>query len=93
MNEYLQVRDRAETAIVECRGCGTTVCDADANWKEHVVVRRSDPRVAGPLRSEGGPFFLLEFFCPGCGTLLEVESAFENDPPLHDTIDDWGWQS
>jgi N-methylhydantoinase B len=89
VNEYLQVRDYDQTAVVECQWCGATVCDANEPWKEHVVMRRSDPSVGGPLRSEGGRFFLLEFFCPGCGTLLEVESAFEGDPPLYDTIDDW----
>jgi N-methylhydantoinase B len=90
VNEYLQVRDDGQTAVVECRWCGATICDTQSHWKEHVVMRRSAPAVAGPLRSQEGPFFLLEFFCPGCGTLLEVESAFEDDPPLHDTIDDWG---
>jgi acetone carboxylase gamma subunit len=34
-------------------------------------------------------FFLREFFCPQCATLLEVEVVYQDDPPLHDEIFRW----
>jgi N-methylhydantoinase B len=90
INEYLQVRGGPDAAMIECRWCGTSICRISEPWKEHVIMRRSSPSVGGPLRSEATTFVLLEFFCPGCGTSLEVESAFGGDAPLHDTIYDWG---
>lgn len=90
INEYLQIGDGEGGAAVQCTWCGTEICDADSHWKEHVIMRRSSPSAGGPLRSRGPEFALLEFFCPGCGTALEVEAVLSGDTPLHDTIQDWG---
>jgi N-methylhydantoinase B len=86
VNEYLQVSD---ADVVECVWCGKTLCGAGERWKDHAVVRRSPPSIAGPLRADGGRFHLLEFFCPGCGTSLDVEATYLDDPPLHDEIVAW----
>ena len=53
------------------------------------MLRRSPLSRAGPLRYEGGEFVLVEAFCPGCGTALDVELSTGDDPPLHDRVTAW----
>ncbi len=89
INEYLQLADSGEEKFVQCTWCGKRICPGSAHWKENVVSRKVSPAKAGPFRPENGPFFLWEFFCPGCATLLEVEVTFEDDVPLVDEIFRW----
>jgi N-methylhydantoinase B len=89
LGEYLQVVRAKNGAFVQCTWCGERICAADRQWKEHAAFRRSFPSKAGPLRVDSGKFFLLEFFCPGCATALEVDIAFQDDPPLHDRVASW----
>jgi len=89
VNEYLQRAGEGPNAFVQCTWCGARLCPGDADWKDHAARRTSRPAVAGPLRAETGPFFLLEFFCPECATLLDVDVALEGDAPLHDRITRW----
>ena len=46
------------------------------------------PRAA-LYREAGEGFALLEFYCPGCGTRLDVDLVYRDDPPLYDRIDRW----
>ena len=73
----------------QCTFCGELVAAAGADWKDHAVLRRSPVSKAGPLRSDTGEFVLIEAFCPGCGTPLDVELAAGDDPPLHDRVVSW----
>lgn len=87
ISECLQLDESG--SAVECVACGHRLCGAAERWKEHAASRRSAPAVAGPLRVADGPFALLEFFCPGCGTALDVDTVYGDDGPLHDTIYAW----
>lgn len=89
INEYLQVADSKGTTFVQCTWCGENICPSDGNWKEHVISRKSSPTVSGPFRKDSGLFFLLEFFCPGCATVLDVDVVLKDDPPLYDKIHKW----
>jgi N-methylhydantoinase B len=89
INEYLQIAGTNDAPFVQCTWCGERLCAADAAWKDHAVVRKSSPAKAGPFRADSSRFFLLEFFCPGCATALDVDVTFQDDPPLHDKI--YGW--
>jgi len=86
LSEYLQLLASGET---QCTFCGTVVAPTGADWKDHAVLRRSPLSRAGPLRYEGGEFVLVEAFCPGCGTALDVELSTGADPPLHDRVTAW----
>ncbi|MGH2871499.1 MAG: acetone carboxylase subunit gamma, partial [Solirubrobacteraceae bacterium] len=86
IGEYLQ-RTAADTT--QCTWCGHEVAPAGEDWKEHVTLSRSPVGKAGPLRSEGGGYMLIEAFCPCCGTLLDTDLALDDDPPLHDRIHRW----
>ena len=87
--EYLQVERSNGRAAIQCTWCGEHICSADHHWKDHAVMRRSSPAQAGPLRVDSARFFLLEFFCPGCATALDVDIVHADDPPLIDLISLW----
>ena len=62
---------------------------AGRDWKDDAALRRLPAERAGPLRTASGEFFLIEAYCPTCGTLLDTDLAAEDDPPLHDRIAHW----
>jgi N-methylhydantoinase B len=84
--EYLQRLSSGET---QCTFCGELVAEAGVDWKDRAVLRRSHVSKAGPFRSDTDEFVLIEAFCPGCGTALDVELAAGDDPPLHDRVVSW----
>lgn len=62
--------------------CGEDLCDAEENWKEscEVNVRREDEELAElyPKYMNIAPdwdFELREWFCPGCYTLVDVDTT------------------
>ena len=86
INEYLQQTDAGAT---QCTWCSHEVAPANADWKDHAVLNRSDIEKAGPLRTSGHGYVLIEAFCPNCATLLDTDIALNDDPPLIDRIVNW----
>ena len=43
-------------------------------------------KVAGPLHVTEGDVVLRRFLCPGCGTLLDTETASKGEPFLNDVL-------
>jgi len=89
IGEYLQLRREGERSVIQCTWCARDIYSGDGHWKDHVVSRLSSLAVAGPLRTEEGPFRLREYFCPGCATALDVEVVMPDEPPLYDRIERW----
>lgn len=86
INEYLQLS--ADRSHVQCTWCGEEVCEAGTNWKE-AAVRSEAPYARTESPPEGEEYVLRSYFCPACGTSLDVEGSRRGDPPLLDTIRDW----
>jgi N-methylhydantoinase B len=86
LSEYLQRTASGET---QCTFCGELVAGAGVDWKDRAVQRRSSLVTAGPHRSDTDEFVLVESFCPGCGTALDVELSGADDPMLHDRVVSW----
>jgi N-methylhydantoinase B len=86
ISEYLQ---RTGDGGTQCTWCGTEVAAVGRDWKDDAALRRLPAERAGPLRTASGEFFLIEVYCPTCGTLLDTDLAAEDDPPLHDRIARW----
>lgn len=86
ISEYLQ---RTAGGGTQCTWCSTEVAAAGRDWKDDAALRRLPAERAGPLRTASGEFFLIEAYCPTCGTLLDTDLAAEDDPPLHDRIAHW----
>lgn len=75
-------------ATVACRACGAGLGLASAVWKER-ARRRETPlaEVGIPAFDTGAPGVVLrQFFCPGCGALLDTETARPADPVLVDRL-------
>lgn len=88
ITEYLEIDLQNERW--HCRRCDHDIGKARDNYKEGLVVAQRDPReVHRPLISEERYEYtfapdpewcrLVEFYCPNCATLMEVEYL----PPGH----------
>lgn len=93
ITEYLRI-DLARERW-ECRRCACDLGAARDNYKRGLLVHARDPReihqpVVDPTRYAytfaPDPTYcaLLEYYCPACGTLVEVEYTVPGHPPVHD---------
>ena len=64
--------------LVRC-ACGRDFCEYHTNWKEHALVYERDPQDGAIYDRASAPtaewMVLREFYCPGCGTLLDTEGV------------------
>lgn len=81
LGEYLQL---GEDGATQCTWCGRELAVAGEPWKRGARTLRSPVTKAGANRSADEDFALLEHCCPGCGTLLDTEVVWRQDPPLDD---------
>ncbi|HMM77088.1 MAG TPA: acetone carboxylase subunit gamma [Gammaproteobacteria bacterium] len=93
ITEYLRIDlDRERW---ECRRCGRDLGAAREDYKRGLLVHDRDPReIHRPLidPAKYGYTFapdpaytaLLEYYCPGCGTLVETEYTVPGHPPVRD---------
>jgi acetone carboxylase gamma subunit len=88
MTEYLEIDLDSERWL--CRRCGHDLAAAGGNYKHGTLVHDRDPReIHRPLIDPDQYEFtfapdpawcrILEFYCPGCGTMIETEYL----PPGH----------
>ena len=73
-------------APVTCKHCGEGPAEGDNNWKECAGLQETAMQTLGGPYASGGEVLLRSFCCPGCGALLETETAMQGDPYLHDQI-------
>jgi N-methylhydantoinase B len=85
INEYLQLAG----AGVQCTWCGTVFSRRLGAWKLDAARRERPVETSGPLRDIAVGLVLREFFCPRCGTALEVDVAMPSDPVTSDEIRRW----
>ena len=89
ITEYLAIDLDKELWV--CRRCSRELGSARRNYKEGLLLRARDPR---EIHSSGlaEPRFapdpewcrVVEMFCPGCATLVEVEYLPPGHPLTHD---------
>ena len=93
ITEYLFIE--LDTEQWECRECGRVLGSARQNYKEGLLVHARDPReIHRPLLDptlyeytyspDPNWCAILEFYCPGCGTLVETEYTVPGHLPIHD---------
>ncbi len=89
IHEYLEiVEERDGRRQVRCVRCGHAFCDAAENYKEYALYRERDPAQLlgrGLVSGEKTFHVFQEYICPGCGTLLEVDTlvpGVEGEPPV-----------
>jgi acetone carboxylase, gamma subunit len=90
ITEYLDIDLEQELWV--CRKCDYELISARENYKKGCLVYDRDPHAIYQSHVEGDYTFapdptwvrLLEFYCPGCGTLVEVETLPPGHPITHD---------
>ena len=90
ITEYLEVDIDKEMWV--CNRCDQEIFSARQSYKRGCKVQERDPRdvhqpfVDGPYSYAPDPYYcrILEFYCPGCGTMVENEYL----PPGHPIIED-----
>jgi acetophenone carboxylase len=81
-----------DTERWQCVRCGHELGSARHNYKHGCVVWERDPTEIHRALAEGEYTFapdpawcrILEFICPGCGTLIETEYLPPGHPITHD---------
>jgi acetone carboxylase gamma subunit len=93
ITEYLRID--LESERWECRRCGHSLGAARDNYKRGLLVYDRDPREVHPPLLDPelyertyspDPLWcrILEYYCGGCGTLVETEYLPPGHPPVHD---------
>ncbi|MGB1882941.1 MAG: acetone carboxylase subunit gamma [Gammaproteobacteria bacterium] len=93
VTEYLMID--LEKERWHCRRCDHDLGNARDNYKRGLLVYDRDPReIHKPLLDPKAYEFtfspdpeftaLLEYYCPGCGTMVEVEYTIPGHPPTRD---------
>jgi acetone carboxylase gamma subunit len=89
----LFIVQKGRERIVKCR-CGHEYGDWRVNWKLSALIHvREDAEALRPVyRGSEQPdptwIQLREYFCPGCGTQLEVEAVPRGCPPDFELLPD-----
>ncbi len=93
ITEYLRIDLDSEQW--ECRHCDRVLIGARENYKRGLLVYDRDPREINPPKLDPERYEytfspdpkwcrILEYYCPGCGTMVETEYTVPGAPPLHD---------
>ena len=93
ITEYLRINLDAEKW--ECRVCDHEIGNARDNYKRGLLVYDRDPtEIHKPLldpklyKNTFAPnpkwCTILEYYCPECGTMVEVEYIVPGHPPVYD---------
>lgn len=88
LSATLAVEGEGAAAEVACRTCGARLGPASAIWKNQAVRRETPLDKVGIAAFDTGSdgVVLRQFFCPGCGGLLDTETARPSDPVLVDRL-------
>jgi acetone carboxylase gamma subunit len=90
ITEYLEID--LETERWHCRRCGHDIAPARGNYKRGLLLYDRDPReiyqkvIDAEYSHAPDPQWcrIIEFYCPGCLTQLEVEYLPPGHPITHD---------
>lgn len=89
-HESLDVVESDDELIIACSRCGHEFCSAGDNYKRYALeIDQSLEELAGHRVPSGEPYagVYLEYVCPGCATLLEVDTfcpSVGGETPLWD---------
>ncbi|MGA1473346.1 MAG: hydantoinase B/oxoprolinase family protein, partial [Burkholderiaceae bacterium] len=88
--QYAEAGKTTKTTIRwSCRHCQTDLGPASENYKlgcarHDAPIAASNPNIGDWTRYVDDEPFFRQFFCPGCGSLIENEVARDGDPLLQD---------
>ena len=98
LQEHLYIVEKGQDKVVKC-SCGYEFGDYRDNWKESALIyvrdtpEKLDEIYRGPRKPDPDWAVLREFYCPGCATQLEVESAMPGYPIIFTFLPDFeAWE-
>ena len=79
------VEDKEGEKYAACSHCGHVYCKADENFKLYALIYDSDPEDVDRdyMAPDKEWMIYREFYCPGCGSQIEVEATASCIPILH----------
>jgi N-methylhydantoinase B len=91
VSPVLTVQRDSEGMFWACAGCSADLGGIDGNYKdgclrEDNAVVDSNPLIGDPARFIDDAVAFRQFYCPGCGNLIENEIAVSSDPLLTDIV-------
>jgi N-methylhydantoinase B len=95
-HEYLAVAQNGKTQVVQCIRCGHLFCEPKDNYKRYALRRVRDLlELAGRFVPSGEPYIggYYEYYCPGCLTLLQVDTFCSVMPEHDEPLQDFCWQA
>jgi N-methylhydantoinase B len=89
ITDNLDVRKDNGSLHIACSKCAADLGPVRENYKDHAVradreITAANPHVGDWRRYIDERPVFRQFFCPGCGALIENEIAREGDPVLRD---------
>lgn len=78
LSPYLKVmEDKLGNKVIVCSKCGFGYCDAKEDYKLYALIYERDPEEVYSKHLAPDKEFGVyrEFYCPGCGTQIEVEQC------------------
>ena len=89
IHEYLELVEKKDgTKTICCAKCGTEFCSPSDNYKKYALRWTRDIRELKKVMEGQEPItYYQEYICPGCGTLLQVDTwcpLIDDDEPLWD---------
>lgn len=87
MSPTLEIAAGDSGPVVHCSGCGHALGAAGAPWKQAAeLVETQINKLPQATYSTSDDVVLRRFHCPGCGRLLDAETAVRGDPFLGDVL-------
>ncbi len=87
MSDTLEIRGSGAERSVCCSACGHRLAQSGKPWKPGALLNAVPMQEgAGPSHATIGDAELRRFLCPGCGALLDTETASKDDPFLNDVL-------
>jgi N-methylhydantoinase B len=86
LTPYVNIaRDQGGKEKVVCSKCGFVYCERGENFKFYCLIYERDPKEIHPgkLGPDRDWTVYREFYCPGCGTQIEVEVTPPGTPILN----------
>jgi N-methylhydantoinase B len=89
LTEQIDVRLEGNAPRLSCARCATDLGPTSQNYKESCIrednpISWSNPHAGNPERFIDAEPVFRQFFCPGCGSLIENEIAVADEPLLAD---------
>ena len=87
----LDARRDTQGSYWACGKCSAELGPLSENYKHHCLrednpVSSSNPLIGDPSRYIDDAVTFRQFFCTGCGALIDNEIAVASDPVLHDVV-------